>query len=184
MNILIEKHKKEFDGAVEFFKKDIAMIKAGRASPALVENVAVDSYGVKTPLIELASLSAPDAKSILIQPWDKNILKDIEKAILEARLGFNPVNEGNSIRITLPHLTQEDRSQLVKLLHQKLENGKIKIRGARDRVREDILKSEKNKEITEDDKYDFLKELDEFAKDETGKIEDIAKKKEEEIMKI
>ncbi len=184
MNQFIEKYKNEFENALEFLKKEVSSLRIGRASPALVENIHIDAYGVKTPIMQLASITSPDARSITIQPWDKSVIKHIEKGIIEANIGMNPVNEGNIIRITMPHLTQEDREKLVKILQQKVEQGKIKIRLVRDKVREDILKAEKNKEITQDDKYDFLKETDEFTKKQNDAIEQFSENKEKEIMTI
>ncbi len=184
MNQYIEKYKHEFDNAFEFFKKEVSSLRIGRASPALVENIHVDSYGVKTPIVQLASIATPDARSLTIQPWDKSIIKNIERGIIEANIGINPVNEGNIIRITMPHLTQEDRKKLVKILLQKTEQGRIKSRLIRDKVRDDILKAEKNKDITEDDKFDFLKEVDEFTKEQNENIEKFSKNKEKEIMTI
>ena len=184
MNQFIEKHKDEFENALEFLKKEVSSLRIGRASPALVENIHVDAYGVKTPIMQLASITSPDARSITIQPWDKSVIKHIEKGIIEANIGINPVNEGNIIRITMPHLTQEDREKIVKILQQKVEQGRIKIRLVRDKVREDILKAEKNKEITQDDKYDFLKEIDEFTKKQNDAIEQFSENKEKEIMTI
>lgn len=184
MNQYIEKYKNEFDNSFKFLKKEVSSLRIGRASPALVENIHVDSYGVKTPIVQLASIATPDARSITIQPWDKSIIKNIEKGIIEANIGINPVNEGNIIRITMPHLTQEDREKLVKILQQKVEQGRIKIRLVRDKVRDDILGAEKNKNITEDDKYDFLKEIDEFTKKQNDTIEEFSKIKQKEIMSI
>lgn len=184
MNQFIEKYKNEFENAFEFLKKEVSSLRIGRASPALVENIHIDAYGVKTPIVQLASITSPDARSITIQPWDKSVIKHIEKGIIEANIGINPVNEGNIIRITMPHLTQEDREKLVKILLQKAEQSKIKIRLVRDKVREDILKAEKNKEITQDDKYDFLKEIDEFTKKQNDTIEQFSENKEKEIMTI
>ena len=183
-NQFIEKHKNDFESIEAFLKKDVSTLRIGRANPSMVENILVNSYGAKTPIQHLASISSPDARSITIQPWDKNALKDIEKGIIEAQIGLNPVNEGNLIRITLPQLTQEDRVKIVKILNQKLEQAKVKIRIIRDRAREEILHAQKNNEITEDDKYDYLKELDEYTKKQNEVIENFGINKEKEIMTI
>lgn len=184
MNTYLENNILDFEGVETFLKKEISSLRIGRANPSMVENILVDSYGVKTPLSHIASIASPDARSITIQPWDKGVMKNIEKGIVEANIGLAGVNEGNIIRITLPQLTQEDRKNLVKILHQKLEHAKIKLRLIRDKVREEIQEAEKNNEITEDDKFSYLKEADEFTKKNNDSVDTIIKNKEKEIMEI
>jgi len=184
MSQIIDQHKEDYDKVIEHLKTEISCIKTGRATPLIVENIQVNCYDSKMPIPQLASISVPEPKNIVIKPWDKTIIKEIEKAIVNADIGLNPVNEGDQIRITLPALTEEDRITLVKLLHQKLEKSRIAIRGVRDKIKEIILKMEKDKEIGEDERYREQKELDEFTSEYNEKIKEIGERKEEEINTI
>lgn len=183
-NIYIQNNETQFTDCMEFIKKDLSTLRTGRAHPSMVENILVDSYGVKSPIKHVASITIPEARTIKIQPWDKSITKNMEKAIIEANIGINPVNEGNIIRLTLPLMTSEDRLKMVKNLNEKLEQGRIKIRHTRDDIREKIVTAEKNKEITEDEKYAFLEELDNITKEYNNKIKIMGDEKEKELMTI
>ncbi len=184
MSQIIDGYKPDFEKAVEHLKIEISSLKTGRATPLLVENVLVESYGVKMPLKQVASISVPDARSILIEPWDKNITKEIEKAIISSNIGLNPINEGSHVRIALSALTEEDRKKLVKILNQKVEASKIAIRGIRDKIRDDIQEMEKNKEIAEDERFRLQKELDEFTSSYNDKLKEVGENKEVEINRI
>lgn len=184
MSQIIDGYKSDFEKAVEHLKTEISSLKTGRATPLLVENVLVESYGVKMPLKQVASISVPDARSILIEPWDKNITKEIEKAIIGSNIGLNPINEGSHVRIVLSALTEEDRIKIVKILNQKVEASKIAIRGIRDKIRDDIQEMEKNKEIAEDERFRLQKELDEFTSSYNDKLKEVGEKKEAEINRI
>jgi len=184
MNQYIQVKEGEFQKAVEFFKKDIANLRTGRANPAMLDGVMAESYGVKTPLNGLANITVADAKSMTVSPWDKNILKEIEKAITGANLGVGVVNEGDKIRITIPQITEENRKDLVKKLNEKMEDVRIALRKVRDEVKEEIEKAEADKKISEDDKFRFIKELDEEIRKRNDEIKDIRDKKEGEIMTI
>jgi len=184
MNKYVQNKKVDFDKAIEFFKKDISVLRTGRANPSLLDGIQVDAYGTKTLLNGLASVTVPEPRSIVIAPWDKSILKAIEKSIIEANLGFNPVNEGDKIRISMPIMTEENRKELVKNLNEKMEKGRISIRKLRDEVKVLIEIAEKNKEISEDDKFRFIKELDEESANRNNEIKEIKDKKEKEIMTI
>ncbi len=181
---IIENHNDDFLAAVEHFKGEIATLKTGRANPAILDGVKVEAYGVPTPIIQLASVSVPDARCIVIAPWDKGVLKDIEKGILEADLGINPVNEGDKIRITIPQMTEESRKDIVKILNQKAEQSKIAVRMIRDKVKEEILEAEKNKEFGEDEKYSLIEDLDKKVSEINEEIKEVATVKEKEIMTI
>jgi ribosome recycling factor len=183
-NQFIEQKKAEFDEAVEHFKKEISSLRTGRAQTILVENVMVEAYGAQTPLKQLASISIPEAKSISIEPWDKSIAKDVEKALAYSNLGLSVVNTGEKIIANLPSMTEENRKGLVKLLNQKTEEAKISLRQIRDKVKEAILTAEKNKDITQDDRYQFVADLDNFISECNKKIEEIAANKETEITTI
>lgn len=184
MSDFINSHKEEFNKALLFLEKEIGNLRIGRATPSLVENVQVDAYGVLTPLIHLAGIAASDPKTLTIQPWDKSLIKEIEKAILKADLGVNPLVKEALIIINIPSLTEETRKEVVKKLRQKLEDAKVSIRGIREKIREKTMEQEKDKTITEDEKFKNLDELDKLVKDYNEKIKALGDKKEEEIMKI
>lgn len=180
----IESYKQEAKKIVEHLKQDLSSLRAGSASPSMVESILVSAYGVKTPLKQLASITMPEPRTIVIQPWDPGILKDVEKSIQESNLGLTPNAQEKLLRLTIPPLTEEKRREITKLLNKKLENARIHIRNVRDNVRDEIRGQEQNKEITEDDKYRLWENLDK----ETAKVNDEVKKigetKKKEIMTI
>ncbi len=184
MNIYTQAKEEEFEKIIDFFKKEIATIRTGRANPGILDGVEVESYGVKTPLNGLASITVPDAQSIVVAPWDKNIIKEIEKAIIGANLGVGVNNEGEQIRLTVTKMTEENRKELVKKLNEKLEAARISIRHLRDDIKTAIESAEKNKDIGEDDKFIFIKEMDEEVAKYNNKLKEIRDGKEREIMTI
>lgn len=181
---IIDENKGRFNSSMEHLKSEVATLRTGRATPALVEDIIVDAYSIKQPLKAVASIMVTDAKTLTIDAWDKSLIPAIESAMAKSQLGFNPVNDGKVIRLPLPELTQERRQELIKLLHQKLEHARIAIRQIREEVRQDILKAEKDKEIGEDDKYGFQEELDKLVKDYNDKIKEMGEAKEKEIITI
>lgn len=184
MESLIDNYKPELEKVLKNLEAELATLRVGRANPLMVENILVEAYGTKMSLKQLASISVPEARTILIQPWDKSIIKNVEKAIIEANIGINPVNEGQQIRLTIPPLTEESRRELVKSVGEKMEKARIVIRQIRDQAREEIIKKERSKEITEDDKYELQKKLDELTKDYNEQIKGVGEKKEREIMTL
>ncbi len=184
VNQYIQVKQADFTKAIDFFKKDIAVIRTGRANPSILDGIFVEAYGAKTALIGLASIAVPEARSIVITPWDKSITKDIEKAIIAADLGINPVNEGDKIRLVVPQLTEENRKDLVKKLNEKLETARISLRQIRDQIKDSIEQAFKDKAISEDDKFRFIKELDEEIAKQNDALKSAKDKKEEEIMTI
>ncbi|MFH1583117.1 MAG: ribosome recycling factor [Candidatus Falkowbacteria bacterium] len=184
MNQYIQTKQADFIKSINFFKKDISSIRTGRANPAMLDGIYVEAYGTKTALVGLASINVPEARSIVITPWDKSIAKDIEKAITAANLGINPVNEGDKIRLVVPQLTEENRKELVKRLNEKMETARIALRQIRDQIKEAIEAAFKDKVISEDDKFRFFKELDEEVTKQNDALRSIKDKKEEEIMTI
>lgn len=182
--ISIDEYKNLFEKNIEHLKKELTTIRTGRANPSLVENILIEAYNTKTPLKQLASVTVAEAKSLIIQPWDKNIIKDIEKHLAQVGLDVTIRNEGNFLRILLPNLTEENRKNLVKILSQKLENARVAIRSLRDEIRGKILNAEKSKEIGEDEKFRLLEKLDKTTKDYIDKIEESGEKKKEEILTI
>jgi ribosome recycling factor len=184
MNQYLQAKKADFQKAVEFFKKDIGSIRTGRANTAVLEGIQVEAYGAKTPLVGLANVAVADARSLIVSPWDRNILKDVEKAIIEAGLGLGVVNEGDKIRLTIPAMTEENRKELVKRLNEKTEQAKISVRQNREAIKTAIEKAEKDKAISEDDKFRFMEELEEEVKKINEELKGIRDKKEKEIMTI
>lgn len=176
--------KKELEKNNNHFKNEISTLVIGRATPSLVEDIMVDYYGSPAPLKQITTISIPDPRSILIQPWDKGQLKDIEKAINVAQLGFNPINDGKAIRITVPQPTEERRKELVKHLDGIMEKFKICIRNCRENVMRDIKKKEKDKVISEDEKFREQEKVQKIIDEYNKKLEEEAKKKEKEIMTV
>lgn len=184
MNIYIQNKKDEFVNVIEFFKKDIANVKVGRANPAIFDGILVEAYGVKNPMNAVANIAVSDARSMVLTPWDKGVSKSIEKALVEANLGVGIVNEGDKIRITIPQMTQENRLESVKKLNEKQEKAKISARQLRDDIKTAIEGAFSAKEFGEDDKFRFVKELDEEITKLNDEIKNIRDKKEKEIMEM
>lgn len=184
MNKYITSKEADFNKALEYFKKEASVLRTGRANPAILEGILVDSYGVKTPINGLASVNVPDGQSITITPWDKSVLKNIEKAIVDASTGLGVVNEGEKIRLTVPRMTEENRKELVKRLNEMQEEARISFRRIRDEIKTEIEDAEKSKEITEDDKFKYIKDLDEAVSKRNEELKAQRDKKETEIMTI
>ncbi len=180
----LKEKRKEFDVHIAHLEQELKSLRTGRATAALVEHIIVDAYGTPTPLQHLATISVSDARTIVIAPWDKTVLKEIEKAIVQAQMGINPVNDGVVIRVIMPVMTEENRKSLVKTMGQKLEQARIGVRSVRDEIKEEILREEKEKMITEDDRYELLKKLDDVTKEYTERMNAMGQAKEEEIMTI
>jgi ribosome recycling factor len=171
---------------VDSVMADISGIRTGRATPSLVENIMVPAYGGTQTMrvLEVASITAPDPQMLVISPWDKSIIGDIRKGILEANMGMNPSIDGEVIRISFPPLTTEDREKYVKLLSQKLENGKVMIRSVRADEMHTIKKGFEDKTVTEDEKMDFETRLQEITDEYVGKIEKVGESKKQELLTI
>ena len=184
MNNFLQSKQPEFIKTIDFFKKEIATLRTGRANPMVLDGIFAEVYGMKTLLKGLASITVADGRSIVVAPWDKNSLKDIEKAIVEADLGFGVVNEGGQLRLTVPPMTEENRKDLVKKLNEKMEESRIAIRQTRDEVKKAIEEAEEKKEMNEDDKFRFIKELDEEVTKRNEEIKVLREKKEAEIMTV
>ncbi|MGN1059983.1 MAG: ribosome recycling factor [Clostridia bacterium] len=176
--------KGKMDKAIASLENDYAAIRAGRANPALLDKVTVDYYGTPTPIPQVGSVSVPEARMMVIQPWDASILGDIEKAILKSDLGLTPNNDGKVLRINFPALTEERRKELVKSISKRAEEAKVVIRNIRRDALEAFKAQKKKGEITEDDlkdaETDIQKLTDQYSKD----IDAIAAKKDKEIMEI
>jgi len=166
---------------VEATQREFSTIRTGRASSALVEGIKVDYYGALTPLKQMAAVSTPDARLIMIQPWDKNTLGDIEKAIMKSEIGITPTNDGKVIRLSIPPLTEERRTELDKILKKIAEDGRVSLRTARHTAIESIRKGEKDKVITEDDKFKSQEEIQKLTDKYIKEIDTLLAAKEKEI---
>jgi len=184
MNQFIQNQSIDLEKVMDFFKHEISTLRAGRANPAMLENIVVDAYGAKTPLNGLANINVVEATSMTVTPWDKGVMKDIEKAIVEADLGLGVVNDGDKIRLNIPKMTEENRMDLVKKLNDKMEKSRISVRQVRDEIKTKIEKALDSKEISEDDKFKFVQELDEEVKTINEKIKVLRDSKESDIMTI
>ena len=180
----ISDFKSDFNKALDFLHQDVSGLRTGRASSVMVESIIVEAYGSHQPVKAVASIIIQDAKTIVLEPWDKSILANVEKGVRDSGLGFNPVNDGRMIRLNLPELTSERRQELIKVLHQKLESARIAIRKVREDARGLIIVEEESGGMGEDQKFKLLEELDETVKEYNEKIKEMGDKKEEEINAI
>lgn len=163
---------------------DFSSVRAGRANAAVLDKITVDYYGTATPINQVASISSPDPRSLMIQPWDAALLKPIEKAIQISDLGINPQNDGKVIRLLFPQLTEERRKELTKQVRKYAENGKVAVRNIRRDAMEKLKAAEKKGEITEDDRKDCEKELQELTDKYCKQLDDMAAKKDKELMAV
>jgi ribosome recycling factor len=166
---------------VEATHRDFSVVRTGRASTALVDSLKVDYYGAPTPLRQVANISTPDAKLVVIQPWDKNALAEIEKAILKSEIGITPTNDGKTIRLSMPSLTDERRNELDKILKKIAEDGRVSLRTCRHSAVEHIRKLEKDKVITEDDRFNSQEEIQKLTDKYIKEIDTFLAVKEKEI---
>ena len=180
----IKNTKEHFEKTIEHLQGELSQIRTGRAQPAMLEGIRVSAYGVETPLMQLATISAPEPQQLLVDPFDKSILKDIGKAISLSSLNVNPQDDGEKIRIAIPPLTEETRKQIVKEMHQKLEAARIALRNSREDALKKIKKAASDKEIGEDEKRSAEEELNKIISEYNGKVKEIGDKKEAELMKV
>ena len=174
----------KMDRTVDAFKRDLTQLRTGRATPALVENMVVDYYGAMTPLKQIASISAPDARAIMIQPWDTRSLREIEKSLMTSDMGFNPSNDGAIITVPIPQLNQERRQELVKILKRKIEDGKVSVRNVRRDGLESLRKLEKDKSISQDENRRAQDRLQKTTDGHTKQIDETGSAKEAEILQV
>lgn len=180
MNDYLSLAKDKMNDAIDALEERFRGVRAGRANPSMLDNVFVEYYGTSTPLKGLATISVPEARQINIKPFDKSILGDIEKAIYEANLGISPSNNGESVFLTIPPLTEERRRELVKQIKEFSEEGRIRIRN----IRKDIIDDIKKDEHPEDEERNIVDKLQEIVNEFNKKIEDLTKEKEKELMEI
>jgi ribosome recycling factor len=180
MKFILDAAKESMEQAVSHLEKEMLNIRAGKANPIMLSTVKVEYYGTPTPLSQVANINTPDARTLTVQPWEKNLLADIEKAILIANLGFNPMNNGESVIINIPPLTEERRRDLAKLAKAESENAKIVIRAARKDANDEIKKSEASEDVQKNYEIDIQTLTDEFIK----KVDEIFSLKEKEILTV
>jgi len=179
-----KKCEKKMQEVIDKLKAEFKNIQTGRARPSLVEDIIVDYYGEQTPLNQMAKISAPEARLLVIEPWDKSVIENIEKAIMTEDLGFNPNNDGNVIRINIPQLTEERREELSKLAREKAEDARVSIREIRREGIEELEELENKSEISEDNYYRGEENMQELHDDYIEKIDDLLEEKTERIMEV
>jgi len=184
LNQVINEADHKMKKAIQVIKEELSHIRTGRASTALVENIKVEYYGVQTSLKEIANISVPEADLIVIQPWDKNCVNDVEKAIWKEDLGLTPNNDGTVIRLSIPPMTEERRKEIAKMVKKETESSKVAVRNVRREMNDKIKKMEKDSEISEDQSKELFKEMQELTDNYIKEIDEIYKTKESEIMKI
>ncbi len=170
--------------AVDALQRELKTLRAGRATPALLDKVVVDYYGAPTPLNQMANISAPEARLLVVQPWDKNVVKDVEKALLKSDLGLTPNSDGAIIRLAIPELTQDRRRELVKVVKKKAEEARVSIRNIRREANDDLKELEKEKEISEDEFHRSQDEVQKLTDNYVKKVDGVLQSKEEEIMEV
>ena len=180
LDLIIEMSKESMKNSIDYLEKKLLNIRAGKANPNMLSSVIVDYYGAKTPLAQMANINTPDAKTLIIQPWDKTALEEIEKAIEIANIGFNPMNNGDNIIISVPALTEERRIQLVKQVKSEIEDAKISVRNARKDANNDIKKID----ISTDQKAISEEDVQNLTNKYTSKIDSIFASKEKEILSV
>lgn len=180
----IDDHRGEFQGVLDHYQKELQGLRTGRAHGALVEDVRVEAYGQSMDLKSVCSITIPDARTIQIEPWDKTVVKDVEKALIDASLGMQPNVAGTVIRLVMPPMTEETRKNMVKILHQKDESAKVGIRNVREKIKTAITNEEKAKSISEDEKRRDLERLEKVVAEWNTKIDTLTKEKEKDILTI
>ena len=173
---------REFTGVEEWLGKELSGIRSGRANPAILDGILVEAYGSREPISHVASVALGDARSLTISPWDKTMLKAIETAIAAANIGVSATNDGISLRVAFPALTEETRKNLVKLAKERFEEGRVRVRKVRESAWEDIQESEKSGDISEDDKFRAKDNLQKIVDESNGKLEAIFARKEKELL--
>jgi ribosome recycling factor len=180
----INKIKEQLESVLENFQTELNNLRTNRANPSMVEDLEVDYFGARSPLKQVASISVADGQTIIIAPWNKDSLVDIEKAINESELNLTANNDGSMIRIVMPSLTEDRRRELVKLLGGKTEEARIRARQIREEIWDDIQRKEKENEITEDDKFKAKEDLQKLIDEYNKKIDELSDKKEKDIMEV
>lgn len=177
---ILDDGKSQFEKSIEHLTSELSVLRTGRASPALVENIQVEAYGTMQPVKALASMSTPDAKTLEIAPWDQSVIKAIETAIQKSEIGINPVVDGKTIRLNMPSMTEESRMKLMKLVKEKLEDTRIQIRKVREEVKKKVATMDGGEDVVRKEQ----EKLEKLVKEYIEKIDAIGDKKEKEVMSI
>jgi ribosome recycling factor len=180
MDFIVDAAKEQMTAAIDHLEKELLNIRAGKANPVMLSSITIDYYGTQTPLNQVANVNTPDSRTLSVQPWEKNLIGEIEKAILVANLGFTPMNNGESIIINIPPLTEERRKQLVKLAKSEAENAKVSIRNARKDANQDIKKSDSSEDVQKNYEID----IQELTDSSIQKVDQIMSLKEKEILTV
>jgi len=180
LEIILKVAEDKMQSSLKHLENELLNIRAGKANPSMLKNVVVDYYGNPTAIGQLANINTPDSKSLIIQPWDKNLLQEIEKGIINANLGFNPMNNGDTVIVSIPPLTEERRKELVKIVRNESENSKIRIRN----VRKDSNHEIKKTDVSDDEKKNFEIDIQELTNNFIDKIDSVLSAKEKEIMTV
>lgn len=180
----IAEARAQMEKAVEAVRREFASVRTGKATPALLDTVRVDAYGSKLPLNQVGTVSAPEPRLLVVQPWDKGLIGEIEKAIQGAGLGLNPSNDGNVIRIPVPPLTEERRKEMVRVLHKMAEEGRVAVRHARQEANKDIKRRQQEHELSEDEARRQMDEIQKLTDEYVGRIDKLLEAKEREVMEV
>ncbi len=184
INDLLDITQEQMENALDAMKRDFAAVRTGKASPALVEGITVDYYGTSTRLRDIAGITSPEPRLLVIQPWDQSAVRNIEKAIQASDLGISPVSDGRVIRLPIPELSEERRRDMVKLVHTRAEEARVEIRNVRRAANDIAKKAEKGSEITEDDLADLHKDVQELTDSYVDDVNTAMQSKEEELLKV
>jgi ribosome recycling factor len=176
--------REHMDKALEAMRREFAGVRTGKASTALLDSVRVDAYGSKMPLNQVATVSSPEARMLVVQPWDKSLLNAVEKAIRSAELGLNPGNDGAIIRVPIPALNEERRREMVKMLHRLAEDGRIAVRHARQEANKQVKQQQQASELGEDEAHREMEEVQKLTDEYIARIDQLLKAKEEEVMEV
>jgi ribosome recycling factor len=180
----VNEARTQMEKAVEAMRREFTSVRTGKATPALLDTVRVDAYGSKMPINQVGTVSSPEPRLLLIQPWDKGLLKAIETGITQADLGLNPSNDGNIIRVPIPQLTEQRRKEMVKMVHKLAEEGRVAIRHARQEANKDIKKRQGDHELSEDDAHRQMEQVQKLTDEYIAKIDQLVKAKEQEVMEV
>jgi ribosome recycling factor len=180
----LQKARQRMEGAIEALRREFAGVRTGKASPALLDSVKVDAYGSSMPINQVGTVSAPEARMLVVQPWDKSLIKAIEKGLRESDLGLNPSNDGQVIRIPIPALTEERRKEYVKMVHKLTEEARVAVRNVRRDANDEIKHRQKDEGLSEDDIRREQGEVQKLTDQYIARIEELMKHKEAEIMEV
>lgn len=180
----LQKARQRMDGAIEALRREFAGVRTGKASPALLDSIRVEAYGSMVPLNQVGTVAAPEPRMLTVQPWDKGVMKDVERALRESELGLNPSNDGNLIRIPIPPLTEERRKEYVRLLHKIAEEARVAVRHVRKDANDEVKARQKDEHLSEDDVRREQGEVQKLTDQYIARVDELLKHKEAEVMEV